>query len=186
MWYPASVSAPATEPITVTQAKAHLRVDHTDDDTLIGTLIKAARAHIEAACGVRFAARTGATMKCDYFADLDRLPEAPISSITSIAYLDTDGASQTLSTNVYELRADGIDAGIVLKSNQSWPAIQYGSRITVTAAIGYSAAPEEIAHAMLMLVGHFYENRNASVVGESGSELPFSVNALICNHRRGV
>lgn len=186
MWYPAAVAAPATEPVTLTQAKAHCRVDHDDNDTLITALIKSARAHIEAACAVRFAARTGATFKCDGFSDMARLPEAPVSSITSITYLDTDGASQTLSTNVYELRADGIDAGIVLKSNQSWPAIQVGSRITVTAALGYSTAPEDIYHALLMLIAHWYESRSTVAVGESGMELPFAVNALICNHRRGV
>lgn len=186
MWYPASVAAPATEPVTLVQAKAHLRVDHSDDDTVITSMIKAARAHIEAACAVRFAARTGITMKCDDFADLARLPEAPVTSITSITYLDTDGASQTLASTVYELRADGIEAGIVLKPNQSWPGIQSGSRITVTAAIGYATAPEEVSHAILMLIGDLYENRNATVVGESAMELPFAINALICNHRRGV
>lgn len=185
MWYPASIAAPATEPVTMTQAKAHLRVDHSDDDTLITSLIKSARAHIEAACAVRFAARTGVTFKCDDFSDLARLPEAPITSITSITYVDTAGSTQTIATSVYELRADGIDAGIVLKPSQTWPAIQTGSRITVTAAVGYSTAPEDVYLALLMLLGHWYENRSTVAVGESGMELPFAVNALICNHRRG-
>lgn len=185
MWYPATVPAPATEPVTLTQAKAHLRVDHSDHDTLIEALIKSARAHIESACAVRFAARTGVTFKCGDFADLARLPEAPVSSITSITYLDAAGASQTLATSVYELRADGIEAGIVLKPSQTWPAIQSGSRITVTAAVGYSTAPEDIYHALLMLIGHWYMNASTVAVGESGMELPLTVNALISNHRRG-
>lgn len=179
MWYPAAISAPTTEPITLAQAKAHLRVDYSDDDTVITGMIKAARAHLENACAVRFAARTGVTFKCDSFSDMARLPEAPVTSITSITYLDTTGASQTLAGTVYELRADGLEAGIVLKSGQTWPATQPGSRITVTAAIGYSTAPEDLTHAMLMLVAHFYDNRSTVSVGESVS------NAFMCNHRRG-
>ena len=186
MWYPAAVAAPTVEPITLTQAKAHLRVDHSDDDSVITAMSKAARAHIEAACGVRFAARTGVIIKCDSFEDMARLPESPVTSITSISYLDTTGASQTLAGTVYELRAEGLEAGVVLKNGQTWPATQPGSRITVTAAIGYAAAPEDIQHALLMLTSHFYDNRSTVAVGLSVAELPMSVNALICNHRRGV
>lgn len=186
MWYPAAVAAPTTEPITLAQAKAHLRVDHSDDDSVITAMTKAARAHIEAACAVRFAARTGATFKCDTFEDLARLPASPVTSITSISYLDTTGASQTLASTVYELRADGLEAGIVLKSGQTWPATQPGSRLTVTAAIGYASAPEDIQHALLMLTAHFYDNRSTVAVGLSVAELPMSVNAMICNYRRGV
>lgn len=186
MWYPASVAAPASEPVTLTQAKAQLRVDHSDDDTLIASLIKAARAHIEAACAVRFSARTGVSFKCDGFSDLARLPEAPVSSIASITYIDAAGASETLPTTVYEVRADGLDVGIVLKTDQTWPTIQSGSRVTVTAAIGYATAPDDICHALLMLIAHWYENRATVNVGNITSELPFAVNALISNHRRGV
>lgn len=184
MWYPAAVVAPLVEPVTLNQAKAHLRVDHSDEDALISALIKAARSLIENACGVRFAQRTGVAIKCDSFDDFARLPEAPVSAISSVSYVDVSGATQTLASTVYELRADGVEAAIVLKSNQSWPGIKYGSRITVTASLGYSEAPEDICHALLMLVAYFYENREDA--GSAASDLPFAVNALICNHRRGV
>lgn len=186
MWYPVTIAAPTAEPLSLVKAKAHLRIDGTDEDDLLVSLIGAARSHLENACGIRFARRTSVALKCDAFADLARLPEVPVASVASIVYLDTAGASQTLSTSVYELRADGVEAAIVLKSGQSWPAIQYGSRITVTATLGYETAPEEITLAMSMLVAHFYDNRSAVNVGNITSELPFTVNALISNHRRGV
>jgi uncharacterized phiE125 gp8 family phage protein len=186
MWYPASVDAPSPEPLSIGQAKSHLRIDGMDEDALLNSLIAAARSHLENACALRFARRTNVTLKCDAFADLARLPEAPVASVASISYVDTDGASQTLSTSVYELRADGVEAAIVLKTGQQWPAVQPGSRITVTATIGYDTPPAEIVLAMSMLVAHFYDNRSAVNVGNITSELPFTVNALICNHRRGV
>lgn len=185
MWYPASVSAPASEPVTLAQAKAHLRVDHSDDDALISSLIKAGRAHLEEACAVRFSARTNVTFKCDNFQDLLRLPEAPVSSIASITYLDTAGVTQTLSDSVYEFRGDGIEAVIVLKPDQTWPAKQLNSRITVTASVGYSTAPDAVTQALLLLIGVWYDNRASVTIGDAASELPFSVNALISNHRRG-
>lgn len=188
MWYPVTMTAPtaATEPLSLVKAKAHLRIDGTDEDDLLTSLIGAARSHLEFACGIRFARRSSVALKCDEFADLARLPEVPVASVDSIAYLDTAGASQTLPTSVYELRADGVEAAIVLKSGQAWPAIQYGSRITLTMTVGYQTAPEEIVLAMSMLVAHFYDNRSAVNVGNITSELPFTVNALISNHRRGV
>jgi uncharacterized phiE125 gp8 family phage protein len=184
MWYSATVAAPSPEPITAAQVKAQCRIDGTDEDTLIDTYIKAARAHIEAMCGVRFAARTGVVFKCDSFCDFEKFPEAPVTSITSISYVDTEGATQTLSTDVYELRADGLTVSIALKYNQTWPAIQPGSRITVTVAMGYATAPDDIIAAMLLTVAHWYANREA-VISEPGTmPLPMGVDALVCNHRR--
>lgn len=186
MWYPASVAAPSPEPLSLEQAKAQLRVDGSEEDALISQLIAAARSHVENACGARFAPRSGVVLKCDAFADMERLPEAPVASVASITYTDTAGATQTLASSVYELRADGVEAAIVLKPDQHWPAIQPGSRITVTAAIGYQVPPAEVQLAMAMLTAHFYDNRSAVVLGETAAEYPFAVNAMICNHRRGV
>ena len=100
---------------------------------------------------MRFGSRS-ATMKCDGFGDFDRLSEAPVSAVASVSYVDTAGATQTLSTDVYELRADGFEASIVLKYGQTWPSIQTGSRITVTATVGYSTTPEAVVHAMLLWI----------------------------------
>lgn len=188
MWYPAKITvAAAAEPVTLTEAKLHCRVDFADDDDLLERLISVARDHVERYCGVRFASET-VEITCDCFADFARLPEAPVSSVTKIAYVDTAGATQTLDTSVYELRPDGLEPSIALKYGQQWPAIQLGSRITVTAVVGYGDAPEAVKHAMLMLIGAWYENREQVLVGVSGADLPMSasVDALLCNFRRGI
>ncbi|MEY9198680.1 putative phiE125 gp8 family phage protein [Sinorhizobium fredii] len=120
-------------------------------------------------------------MKCDGFCDLERLPEAPVTSVSSIAYVDTDGAAQTLATSVYELRADDLEAAIVTKYGQQWPAIQIGSRITVTAVVGYSAAPAAVKHAMLLWIADAYENRENAKIEDWTA-----LDALLCNFRRGA
>jgi uncharacterized phiE125 gp8 family phage protein len=182
MWYGATIATPATDPIvTDVEAKAQLRVDHSDEDTLIGSIRQAACAHVELYCGVRFNSQT-LTLKCDAFADFARLPEGPIASITSITYVDVDGATQTLATSVYELRADGYEAAIVLKFNQSWPTPRVGSQITVTAVAGAAAAPADVKAATLLLIGHLYANREAA--GEALAVIPMGVDALLANHRR--
>jgi uncharacterized phiE125 gp8 family phage protein len=122
-------------------------------------------------------------LKCDSFEDFSKLPEAPVTAIASITYVDPEGATQTLAETVYEARLDGIEPHIVLKYNQTWPAIQPGSRITVTATVGYATAPEEIIHAIHLMIAHWDMNREATSE-LSLEQLPLGVEALIENHRR--
>lgn len=184
MWYPVTVAAPTTEPVAVDTLRQQMRRDDNDEDVLIEAMGKAARAHVEKYCGVRFSSRSSVAMKCDGWSDMARLPEAPVTAIASITYLDNDGVSQTLSTDVYELRSDDLEAAVVLKYNQSWPSIQLGSRITVTATVGYATIPPDVAWAIQMLAAHLHENREASVVGVSAETIPMGVESLLVNHRR--
>lgn len=186
MWYPVTIAAPATEPISVANAKAHARIDGNDEDTLIPFYIAAARDHVELYCGVRFAARNGVVLQCESFDDFERLPEGPVSTVSGITYVDTEGATQTLSTDVYEVRNTGLDASIVLKYNQTWPSIQPGSLISVTANIGSATVPGAVTAALLLMFGHLYANREAVSLGAGvvAVELPMAVSDLLSNHRR--
>lgn len=186
MWYEAAVATPGAEPVTLDLVKSYLRLDSSDEDVVLASLISAARNHLEKSCGVRFAARSAVPLLCDSFSDLARLPEAPVTAVVSISYLDTTGSSQTLATSVYEPRLDGLEPSIVLKPSQSWPSIQLNSRITVTCDIGEAIADPEIQLAILQLTGHSYNNRSTVVIGETVVEPPFTVNAFITNHRRSV
>ncbi|WP_234838944.1 head-tail connector protein [Sinorhizobium meliloti] len=155
-------------------------MDFADDDADIDLLVKSARDNIEKYCNVRFASQT-VEMKCDGFCDLQRLPEAPVSSVTSIKYIDADGVEQTLADSVYELRADGLEAEIVTKYGQQWPPIRLGSRITVTAVVGYAAAPPAVKHAALLWIADAYENRENAKLEDWTA-----LDALLCNFRRGA
>lgn len=183
MWYPATVTvAAASEPITLDEAKAQTRVDSSDSDDYLDSLIAAARSHIESYCGTPLVQRT-VTVKCDGFCDFAGFPAVPLISVSSVSYVDDAGDAQTLSTDVYEVRTDGLTASLRLKDGQSWPSIQSQSRITVTAVVGYSAVPDAIKHAALLLIGQWFDNREAINVGNIVAELPNAVPALLANHK---
>lgn len=195
MWYPATVTtAAASEPVSIEEAKRYVRaLDFDDDDAQISAFISAARDHIEKYCNTRFATQT-VTVKCDSFNDFARLSEAPVSSITSITYVDGSGATQTLADTVYELRGDGLEASINLKYAQNWPAIQNKSRITVTAVVGYGECPPAVKQAMLLWLAEVYLNRENAPLGEGGRPVVgalwtagwSAMDSLLCNFRRGA
>lgn len=171
-------TAPTVEPVTLEEAKLHLKIDSdTTDDTLITALISAARQSAENYTGRAFVNQTWeCTMEA--FPDDDIvLRPAPLSSITSIIYKDGDGTNQTLSTSVYEANPYSIPGAACLKYSQSWPtAREIQNSITVTFVAGYGSAassvPAPIKSAILLLIGHLYEHRESVNVGVTASEMP--------------
>ena len=188
MWRPVVVTvAPAAEPLTTADAKAHIRVDHTDDDAVIGSIAAAARAHVEARTATRLYTQT-VNFKTDDWADMASLPICPVQSISSISYVDIAGDVITLPTTVYETRLDLLEPSIVLKYSQAWPAIRMGSLITVTAVVGYGGAgaqPPEVIHAIKLLVGDMYAQRETFFNGSANAvPMAAAVDALLCNHTK--
>lgn len=181
MWYPPKTVGAEPEPaIDLPTAKRQCgELDENSDfnDEITG-LIKAAQDHVERYCGQYFSPRR-VTAECDSFADFSHIGAAPVRAVMSISYVDTSGAAQTLAESVYAPRLDGPDSSIVLKSGQHWPAIQSGSRITVTADIGYETAPPSVTHAMLLWIATAFINReNQPVDGITAFDY------LLINHRR--
>lgn len=182
-WYPPTVTvAAAAEPVTLDEAKDQCHVDGTDEDGRINRLVASARAYIEDYTGVITTSRTVA-VKCDSFADFSHFPVVPLASVSSVSYVDGAGATQTLSTDVYEVRSDGLQASLALKTGQSWPSIQSGSRITVTAAVG-GPVDDAVKQACLFLIGDWYRGRENTVLGTNQpTEMPHAVTSLLTNHR---
>lgn len=181
MWYPSTVSVAPAEPVTIDQARLQVRTEaDTDLDAELTRLIGVARNHVERYCGIRLGTQT-IVARCDCFADMARLSEAPVQSVTSIAYVDTDGITQTLATSVYELRADGLEAAIVLKYGQSWPSIQPGSRIALTAVVGFAAPDPALIHAMLLYISEQFDSHEPVAIGGMTS-----FDALLANYRRNA
>lgn len=158
MWYTPKITvAPDNEPVTLAEAKKQVNaVEFDDDDAYLSSLVAVARDHVEKYCGAFFSAQT-AEAKATGWYDMAQLPVSPVSTVTSITYVDTDGASQTLDASVYDLRGDSI----VLKYGQSWPPVQPGSLITLTATVGFADAPPAVKQAILLRVDDLYDNRGS-------------------------
>ena len=186
MWYEYAVTVAPTEVVTIAQARIQARTEAGDghDDELTA-LITTARQFVQKVTGLLIGSKTEVA-KCDYFSDMARLSIAPVNSVSSIQYVDTDGVTQTLSTDVYEVRAEGVDPAVVLKYNQSWPSIQPGSRVTLTAVAGYASPDAPIVHAMLLLIAYWFREHEPVNVGNITSDLSFTVDALLINHRRNA
>lgn len=185
MLTPVRTVAPATTPVSLSDVKAHCRVSHNDDDVVLTSLLNAAVDHLDGWSGVLGRCLVTQTWRQDYgsFGCL-RLPLGPVASIASITYYDASNEQQTLSTDVYGLFADERGPYVGLKSGQSWPSV-YGrsDAVSVTFVAGSADVPASIKAAIMLLVGHWYENREAVTAGAM-SELPLAVDALISPHLR--
>jgi uncharacterized phiE125 gp8 family phage protein len=177
-WLPVVVTVqPASEPVTADEVKTHLRVDGTDEDTLIGTYISAAREFVETYTGTKLVSQT-VLLQGSSFDDLFHLPAAPVVSVSSVTYLDTTGAEQTLSTDVYEVVNTGLEPHIRLKVNQTFPSIRDASdAVRVTAVAGYSDVPDAVRAALFLIIASWFDNRSVGPV-------PDGAVSLLANYRR--
>lgn len=190
---------PAQPALATADARAHLRTATTEDAYLEG-LISVATAWVESWIGRALINRTytykvdafpGSPQflnppRCDSVYEL-QLPYPPLSSVTSIQYVDGAGATQTLSTTVYEVVPGGTPGRVRLKVGQDWPAVlHHPDSVTVTYVAGYGASdasvPSSIRHALALLAGHLYEHREASSP-LSLSTVPYGIEALLMPFR---
>lgn len=178
------VTAPTAEPITLSEAKLHLRVDHSVDDDLITTLCQAAQAIVETAVHRLFGSQAWDDKRdstpCD---GVWRLPFPPVSSVTSISYVDHAGATQTWSSSEYTVVTPSgpqcEPAYIVPAYGYSWPQVRsVPNAITVRFVCGYTSYPAALVQAMKLLIEHWYANRGAVVVGTITSDIGLAFNAL--------
>lgn len=163
--------------LSLTTAKAHLRVDHTSDDVLIQALIDSAVGLAEHITGRTFEQRTRTHRAAD-FGDYVALPGAPVAEVTEVKYLDASGAEQTLHTSQYALDSGDDWPALVPAFGVVFPDVQPGRadavRITYTAGYGAeeSDVPAAIRQWLLLAIGTWYNLRESVAAGVSITELP--------------
>lgn len=170
------IIAPSVEPISLTEAKEHLYVPHNSDDALIGAIIVAARGDAERRLGRALINQTW-ELALDAFPAEIELPYPPLMSVTSIKYLDTDGAEQVLDPVQYVVDADAAPGAVVPAYGASWPstrAQRNAVRARYVAGYGVDATsvPAPIKRWILLRIGALYENRESAVTGTTFQDAP--------------
>lgn len=208
------ITPPTDEPFTIAEAKAHLRAPAgTDEDDLIGALIAAARTRVEEDIQRALITQTWELTR-DWFdapsviasstttqpaATAIALPYSPVNALKFISYVDSNGATQylhdelgspTLTGNVV-LDTHSIPARVAPIAGGSWPATATRiNAVTIRYEAGYGAngdaVPAPIRQAILMLLGHWYENREAINIGNISSELPLAAQWMLEPYRLQV
>lgn len=190
-----TTTKPAVEPVSLSEAKAHLRVDISDDDNLISAYITAARQYAEEYLDRALIAQQ-LTLRLDRFPyefELPRPPMATSGTLTStiITYTLETQATATLDTTTYRVDRDDTPGRIRTVYAGTWPGhLADQNAVTVTWWAGYGPAatdvPQAIRHAILMLVAHLYESRQAAVAtGAVPQDVPFGVKALLNSQKWG-
>lgn len=182
-------SGPAAEPVTVAEAKAHLRIDHNAEDVLIGSLILTSRLHIEAALGIALIAQGWRLL-------LDRWPRgthvhvplSPMIGVSEIRVRDADGTPAVVPADHYAVDVASASPRIVREA-ASWPEpgrSTHGIEIDFTAGFGGAAGdvPAPIRQAVLLLVAHWYEHRDPIEIGSDATVIPHGISELLMPWRK--
>lgn len=162
------ITAPTSEPVSLTQAKTFLRVEHTADDTLISSAIAAARYAAESYLRAALLPQTWEYTVANPNGAEIRLPFGPAQSITSITLTNEAGTTTTMASGNYRLSVDGFT---VLLANP--PSIEK-LKVTYSASsyTSSSAVPALLAQGMLHHIAAMYENRDG--------DAPMPVQSLTC------
>lgn len=191
---PKVITAPTKEPISLTEAKSHIRVedDFTADDTLIALYIAAARRHFERQTS-RTIHQTTYEMSFPGFPSGGcplLLPRAtPLIEVDSVIYKDSDGNEEAWSSSLYVLDNYNEPGFILPAYGESYPSFTpYPVNPVIVRYAGGTATAspetecsESIKIAIMVLVGALYENRETEVVEQGITRV-----ALACGFDRFI
>jgi uncharacterized phiE125 gp8 family phage protein len=180
------LTGPLGEPLSLTDAKAFLRVEHDDDDSVIAALISSARNHVEALTRCGLITQTWRVV-------LDRWPEpgrikprlGPLQSLAAARIYNDTNAATDIDADLFVVDAA---AGVIAAPGWSLPVpgrAVAGIELDIVIGFGSAASdvPQVLLQAIRMLVSHWYENRGLVSIGQTIAMMPASVNAMIASYR---
>ena len=161
------ITPPAVEPVSLAEAKAHLRIGHADEDALISTLITAARRHAEAQTGLAAISQSWRHFRDDWpDTGVIALPLAPLISVDEVAVYGDDGIKAVIDPAHYYADNASRPPRLLLRGSRVWARPgRIGNGIAISVTIGFGAAasvPAELRQALLQLLAHWYEHRGSA------------------------
>jgi len=186
------VTPPTTTPVSVAEAKSHMNISFSTDDTLIGIYISTATALCEAILQRKLITQTW-KMWLDYWPPKIKVLFGDLQSVTHVKYTDSDEVQETFGSSLYLVDTNSTPGRIILKDGESWPTdtLSEMNPIEIQFVTGYgataAAVPDDTRAAVLLTTAHFYENRENYLVAKmqslTASEIPWTAKALLNNHR---
>lgn len=196
------MAGPALEPVSLQEAKDHIRVDHADDDVVVLGLIATARRYVEDVTGRALITQSWRLNLSGWPSDVAgdwmrmvtqdsagaiRIAKSPVQSVESVKYVDEDGTLVTLASNAYVLVQSDIVPTLVPSYQTTWPTCRLvPDAVRVEFTAGYGDQPESVPptlrHAVLLLVGHYYANREATSQVPI-LQVPFAIDHLLSTYR---
>lgn len=182
-------AGPAAEPVSLAEAKAHCRIDGDAEDTVIASLILAARMHIERSLDLALIAQSW-SLYLDRWPDAPwtELPLAPVATLDAVRLYSETGTFVTLNPALFQLDSASRRARLIRTNATAWPEPgrrANGIEIAFSAGYGPTAndVPMPIRLAIKMLVAHWYEAREPVSYSDPASLVPMSVSGLLGPYR---
>jgi len=186
--YNLTVITPATsEPVTYEELADHLRLDYGTDQSLVTSLGIAARRYFEQVTKLTLMQTVFSVSFDDFgfWTDCIKLPRRPVSSVAGIMYIDANGQTQTLDSSQYQVDRKSIYTrirpayGIVLPVTRADTVNAVTIQFTAGTANDPSQVDELAKLAIKQLVGHWYESREAVLIGKTAAPLPAALDAIL-------
>ena len=183
------VDAPLITPVSVAEVKEQLRIETSDSDAIITRLINVAVAYtdVKGALGQAMISQKWAQWLGPNPTQQVVLILGPVQAVNAVKYYDTDGDLQTDTIGNYEVFGTEFSTKVGPKDGFSWPVTQNREdAIKIEYTIGYGDAasdvPDTIRHALMMLIGHWYDHREQTAMDEL-SNVPYGFDQLLNMHR---